>query len=58
MEYLIIILLLYFIPTGIAHPSRRASVFVVNLFFGWTVLGWVIALFMAVRSKESGKAGA
>ncbi|KAK1548212.1 hypothetical protein Q3G72_032764 [Acer saccharum] len=38
-----------------AAPSRRGSVFIVNLFLGWTFIGWVIALFMAIRSKENAK---
>lgn len=55
--YFGLFLLAYFIPTFVAHKSRRASVFVINLFFGWTLLGWVVALFMAIRSLENGKAG-
>lgn len=58
MEYLIIFTLLYFIPTGMAKRGRRGGVFVINLFFGWSVIGWVVALYMAVRSNETGKAGA
>lgn len=59
MEYLILILLVYFIPTFMAPPGRRGSVFFVNLVVGWTLLGWVIAMYMALRAREeSGKAGA
>lgn len=58
MEYLIVILLVYFMPTALAVKGRRGSVFVVNLFFGWTLLGWVVALFLAVRTREAAKAGA
>jgi len=38
--------ILYFISTmvAVAREVRNAgSVFVVNLFLGWTVIGWVIA---------------
>lgn len=52
MEYLLVILILYFIPTAAARPGRRGSVFVVNLFAGWTLIGWVLALYLAIRSKE------
>lgn len=50
-----VILIAYFIPTAAAYTGRRGSVFIVNLFFGWTFIGWVIALFMAIRSRESAK---
>lgn len=53
MDYLFLILLVYFVPTAMAASGRRGSVFVVNLFFGWTMIGWVVALFMAVRSRET-----
>jgi RsiW-degrading membrane proteinase PrsW (M82 family) len=38
---------LYFLPTIIAakrHHPNDAAIFVVNLFLGWTFLGWVVAL--------------
>lgn len=44
-------LLLYFLPTVIAayrlHPNA-APVFVVNLFLGWTLVGFVVALAWSV----------
>lgn len=55
MEYLILFLLFYFLPTLIARRGRRGSVFVVNVFLGWTFLFWVVALVMAVRSRENAK---
>jgi hypothetical protein len=45
-------LIFYFAPTWVAKKGRRGGVFVVNAFLGWTLIGWVIALFMAVRSNE------
>lgn len=47
--------LAYFTPTMSARRGRRGSVFVINLFFGWTMIGWVVALWMAVRSRELAK---
>ena len=41
------ILLLYFLPTVYAWHSKHINVeaiFILNLFLGWTVLGWVGAL--------------
>ncbi len=43
--------LLYFLPSLVARKKPNAnSVFVINLFFGWTLFGWVIALAMAVNN--------
>ncbi|HEX6494302.1 MAG TPA: superinfection immunity protein [Acidobacteriaceae bacterium] len=43
-------LALYFLPTLVAksrlHPNTSA-IFLVNLFFGWTFVGWVISLIWA-----------
>ena len=42
---------LYFLPSLIAgsrDAANTSSVIVVNLFLGWTFLGWVVALAMAV----------
>ena len=39
----------YFLPTIIAlahRKKRKNSVFLVNLLFGWTLLGWVVAYVM------------
>lgn len=45
--FLVGALAIYFIPTIIArrrkHPSRN-SILIVNIFLGWTFLGWVGAL--------------
>mgnify|MGYP003651519634 CR=1 FL=1 len=41
---------IYFLPTIVARkrcPSKSTAVFILNLFLGWTLLGWVIALAMA-----------
>ena len=38
---------LYFLPTIVAASSSKANagaIFVLNLFLGWTLIGWVIAL--------------
>lgn len=53
--FLVGFIFFYFLPTFIAKPGRRGSVFVINFFFAWTLLGWVIALYMAVRSVETAK---
>jgi hypothetical protein len=48
--------ILYFIPAFIAwfryHPNR-ASIIIIDLFLGWTLIGWVISLAWSVsRIKD------
>lgn len=46
---------LYFLPTLVAlvrGSDRPLRVFLVNFFFGWTVIGWVVALLMASRDRR------
>ena len=48
MTFLILLALLYFLPTIIArHKNDFMGVFMVNLLFGWTVIGWIGALIWA-----------
>ena len=53
---------LYFLPALVAHRRRKrnvASIFVVNLFFGWTLLGWVGCLAWALAlDYPAGRPGA
>ncbi len=49
---LAIIGFLYFIPSIMASgKSNFSSVLVINIFLGWTLIGWVIALAMGVSGK-------
>jgi len=44
---------LYFLPTIVGQSRKVAnvgSILVINLFLGWTVIGWVVALAMAART--------
>ncbi len=53
MEYVIllgIILGVYFLPTFIAVARGKRNVipiFIVNLLFGWSLIGWIIAFIWA-----------
>ncbi|MFF4331326.1 superinfection immunity protein [Streptomyces sp. NPDC001591] len=50
----LVVLVLYLVPTVVAMVRavpNRGSVIVVNIFLGWTLIGWVVALAMAARSK-------
>lgn len=51
MVLLLVMLVLYFLPSFVAAARNHHngwSIFVVNLFFGWTLLGWVICLAWSV----------
>ena len=53
MLFLIFSLLLYFLPTIIARDkSDLMAVFLVNLLFGWTVIGWFVALIWASAAER------
>lgn len=53
MLHLLFFFLLYFLPAIIGrHKRDAAGIFLLNLFLGWTVIGWVIALIWACMSEE------
>lgn len=48
MLHLVVLGLLYFLPAIIGRGKRDvAGIFLLNLFLGWTIIGWVIALIWA-----------
>lgn len=52
---LIPVLALYLLPFIIAvfrHKKDKIALLIVNLFFGWTVLGWVVCLSWAFLSDN------
>ena len=52
---LVIAALLYFVPTlvaGLRHHHRTTAIFLLNLFLGWTFVGWVGALFWACTNPH------
>ena len=52
----LLVIFIYFLPTAAAingrHPNFN-SIFIMNLFFGWTIAGWVVALFWSLRSPTA-----
>ena len=49
---------LYFIPFAIAHARRHKytkTVFLLNLLFGWTGLGWIVLVVWAFAGKKDRK---
>ncbi|PMY37307.1 hypothetical protein C1Y35_19665 [Pseudomonas sp. GW456-L14] len=55
LVFLIVLVVVYFIPTYIAyyrdHPNRIA-IRLLNLFLGWTFLGWLACLIWSVLAIE------
>lgn len=46
---------LYFVPTIVAvvrKVTNQGSITVINIFFGWSLIGWVMALAMACRTSN------
>lgn len=50
-----ILLAIYFAPTIVAwgRKNHTSAIFVLNLFLGWTVIAWVVALAMALWSNKA-----
>ena len=47
--------LFYFLPSFVAASrknERAGQIFILNLFLGWTLIGWVIALVWAVGKNQ------
>jgi hypothetical protein len=52
-RFLFILAALYFVPTIVAflRGHNVGSVFALNLFLGWTLVGWVVSLSMSLATK-------
>ena len=56
---LLILIPLHFLPTFIAFMrahTNRWAIFLLNLFLGWTLIGWVAALCWSVLSRQEATA--
>lgn len=57
------VIALYFLPLIVAWlrgHHNKASIFLLNLFLGWTVIGWIVALIWsasAIKQKSSTLSG-
>jgi hypothetical protein len=52
----VIVLAIYFLPTFIAFARRKkqiVAILLINIFLGFTVIGWVGALIWAVIREDS-----
>ena len=53
MFFVILSILMYFLPALIGrHKADAAGIFLVNLLFGWTIVGWFIALIWACAAER------
>jgi uncharacterized membrane protein len=51
LALVVLVIAFYFLPSLIAHfrgHKNRLALFLLNLFLGWTVLGWVASLVWSV----------
>ena len=47
--------ILYFVPTVLAwwmHVKSAKAIFYVNLVFGWTIVGWIVALMWVMAERN------
>jgi Superinfection immunity protein len=50
--FIVFCLLLYFLPSYLGRNKRNVgAIFALNLFLGWTLLGWVAALVWALSHE-------
>lgn len=52
--FLIAVLCIYFIPAGIAYQRKHSlagGVLALNVFLGWTVVFWVVAMIWAAAGR-------
>ncbi|HZL52176.1 MAG TPA: superinfection immunity protein [Terracidiphilus sp.] len=53
MHFLVFAIALYFVPAIIAaarQTHNASGILLLNVFFGWTVIGWFVAFLMAICS--------
>ncbi|MBR4624292.1 MAG: superinfection immunity protein [Alphaproteobacteria bacterium] len=52
----LILAFVYFLPTIVAYSRNHTNalaILILNLFLGYTLIGWVVALIWAVYKKEN-----
>jgi hypothetical protein len=50
---IVLAILVYFFPSIVARKKENfLAIFVLNLFLGWSFLGWVVALIWAVMKEK------
>ena|SRR5579859_4979232 len=54
----LLLVFLYFLPTAAAIANSSPdfqAIFILNLVFGWTIIGWVVAVGWALRASRAPK---
>lgn len=51
-------LFVYFLPAGVGRNKKNANaIFWVNLLFGWSAIGWIVALIWALKDSDDPNKG-
>jgi len=53
--FITLLSLFYLLPFAIAFHRKRANtgaIFTLNLFLGWSLIGWVVALVWALKAEQ------
>ena len=51
--FIVLLILLYFLPSILGlNKHNIMSIFALNLFLGWTFIGWVVSLVWALSKDE------
>ncbi|MBD3749186.1 MAG: superinfection immunity protein [Sphingobacteriales bacterium] len=51
--FIFLALVIYFTPTVLGWSKRNAAaIFALNLFLGWTFIGWVFALVWSLKTDD------
>lgn len=51
--FLVFLVFIYFLPSIIGRDAKyRSGIIILNVFLGWTILGWIGALIWAVSSPK------
>lgn len=53
--WIILGLVVYFVPTMVAFKKKhlnKTAILLLNLFLGWTFVGWVVALVWSVKKTD------
>jgi len=49
---IVLLVVIYLLPTIIAvYRQTSVAAVIINIFLGWTLLGWVFALILALQNK-------
>lgn len=56
--FVLIGLFIYFLPSSVAKNKKNANaIFWVNLLFGWSAIGWIVALIWALKDSDDPNKG-